>query len=205
MGRSEKTARCKACWNWPDLPYVGAGVLASAVSMDKEVTKRLCAERGLPVAEFMVVTRGDYDLDDICARSAVPDVRQAGEPGSSVGISKAKTCEELERRAEVRRGIRPQNPGGARHRRGANSNAPCWAIDDPVAAVPCEILPSREFYDYEDKYMLDTSETVLPGRSDAGADARNAASGGRVLPGGALRGHGARRLSARDAPPANSL
>src|SRR6201987_675459 len=50
------------------LPYVGAGVLGSAVAMDKEVTKRLLRERGLPVAEFVVLARGEYDLDDVCSR-----------------------------------------------------------------------------------------------------------------------------------------
>src|SRR6266851_2522069 len=50
-----------------DLPYVGAGVLGSAVAMDKEVMKRLLRERGLPVVEYLVVTRGSYDLDDICS------------------------------------------------------------------------------------------------------------------------------------------
>src|ERR1700688_5017929 len=48
-----------------DLPYVGAGVMASSVAMDKEVTKRLLRERGLPVAEFVVLTRGAYNLEDI--------------------------------------------------------------------------------------------------------------------------------------------
>src|SRR5712664_2513078 len=50
------------------LPYVGAGVLGSAVAMDKEVSKRLLAERGLPVAEYLVLARGSYDVNDICSR-----------------------------------------------------------------------------------------------------------------------------------------
>src|ERR1700726_265280 len=49
-------------------PYVGAGVLASSVSMDKEVMKRLCVERGLPVVDYMVVTRGRYHPQEICLR-----------------------------------------------------------------------------------------------------------------------------------------
>ena len=53
--------------------------------------------------------------------------------------------------------------------------------DKPMAAVPCEILPSREFYDYEDKYLLDQAQTVVPGRSDAGADRGDAAAGRRRL------------------------
>src|SRR6185436_14646416 len=78
-----------------DLPYVGAGVLASAVSMDKEFTKRLLQERGLPVAEFVVVPRGSYDLDAMCARLPFPMFVKPANLGSSVGISKANTREEL--------------------------------------------------------------------------------------------------------------
>src|ERR1700744_684499 len=48
------------------IPYVGAGVLASSVSMDKDVQKRLCKERGLPVVEHLVVTRGNFKPEDIC-------------------------------------------------------------------------------------------------------------------------------------------
>ena len=59
--------------------------------------------------------------------------------------------------------------------------------DDPLAAIPCEILPSREFYDYEDKYILDTSQDGSARRLDAGADARSAAAGCRMLQGGGLR------------------
>src|SRR5437870_12289686 len=54
------------------LPFVGAGVLASAVSMDKEVTKRLLIERGLPVAEYFTVFRGRYSTREICSRLPFP-------------------------------------------------------------------------------------------------------------------------------------
>jgi len=143
------------------LPYVGAGVLGSAVAMDKEVTKRLLRERGLPVAEFVVLARGEYDLDDICSRLPFPMFVKPANLGSSVGISKVKTREELARGLEfagefdrkilVERGI-------------AGREFECSVLgnQDPIAAVPCEILPSREFYDYEDKYLLGTSKTVLP-------------------------------------------
>jgi len=143
------------------LPYVGAGVLGSAVAMDKEVTKRLLRERGLPVAEFVVLARGEYDLDDICSRLPFPMFVKPANLGSSVGISKVKTREDLARGLEfagefdrkilVERGI-------------AGREFECSVLgnQDPVAAVPCEILPSREFYDYEDKYLLGTSKTVLP-------------------------------------------
>jgi D-alanine-D-alanine ligase len=143
------------------LPYVGAGVLGSAVAMDKEVTKRLLRERGLPVAEFVVLARGEYDLDDICSRLPFPMFVKPANLGSSVGISKVKTRDELARALEfagefdrkilVERGI-------------AGREFECSVLgnNNPVAAVPCEILPSREFYDYEDKYLLDLAGTKVP-------------------------------------------
>ena len=69
---SAKMARCRGLLELADLPYVGAGVLASAVSMDKEVTKRLLSERGLPVVEYLTVSRNDYNVEDICGRLPFP-------------------------------------------------------------------------------------------------------------------------------------
>ncbi|MEQ1946353.1 MAG: D-alanine--D-alanine ligase family protein [Bryobacteraceae bacterium] len=144
-----------------NLPYVGAGVLASAVSMDKEVMKRVCIERGLPVADYIVVHRGVYNVDEICSSLPFPMFVKPANLGSSVGISKAKTREELatalefaakfDRKVIVERGI-------------AGREFECSVLGnrDPKAAIPCEILPSKEFYDYEDKYLLGTSKAVLP-------------------------------------------
>jgi D-alanine-D-alanine ligase len=144
------------------LPYVGAGVLGSAVAMDKEVTKRLLQERGLPVAEFMVLSRrDDHNLEDICARLPFPMFVKPANLGSSVGISKVKTREELaralayagefDRKILVERGIT-----------GREFECSVLGNHNPVAAIPCEILPSREFYDYEDKYILGASKSILP-------------------------------------------
>src|SRR5580700_8650234 len=77
------------------LPYVGAGVLASSVAMDKDVMKRLCKERGIPVVEHLVVTRSQYQVENICSRFPFPIFVKPANLGSSVGISKAKSCEEL--------------------------------------------------------------------------------------------------------------
>src|SRR5712691_10526362 len=97
------------------LPYVGAGVLASAVSMDKEVTKRLLVERGLPVGDYVVVTRERLCENEICARLPFPMFVKPVNLGSSVGISKVETREQLraalalaaeyDRRVIVERGI----------------------------------------------------------------------------------------------------
>jgi len=143
------------------VPYVGAGVLGSAVAMDKEVTKRLLQERGLPVAEFVVLSRREYNLDELCARLPFPMFVKPANLGSSVGISKVKTREELvralayagefDRKILVERGIT-----------GREFECSVLGNHNPVAAVPCEILPSLEFYDYEDKYLLNKAQTVVP-------------------------------------------
>ena len=140
-----------------DLPYVGAGVLASSLSMDKEMMKRVAAARGLPVVEYFVVPCSgawSFDLD-------FPKFVKPANLGSSVGISKVRNEEELvaaielassyDRKVIVERGIV-----------GREFECAVLGNNDPVAAVPCEILPSREFYDYEDKYLLDQAQTVIP-------------------------------------------
>jgi len=139
------------------LPYVGAGVLASAVSMDKEVTKRLLIERGLPVAEYFTVTRGHHNSVNL----PFPLFVKPANLGSSVGISKVKSCSELpaalelagqyDRKILVERGIT-----------GREFECSVLGSEQPLAAVPCEVIPSREFYDYEDKYLLDAAKLIVP-------------------------------------------
>ena len=140
-----------------DLPYVGAGVLASAVSMDKEVTKRLLAERGLPVTEYFTVVRGQRGHSTF----PFPLFVKPANLGSSVGISKVKNCTELEaglelasqydRKILVERGIA-----------GREFECSVLGSEQPVSAVPCEVIPSRDFYDYEDKYLLDAAKLIVP-------------------------------------------
>jgi D-alanine-D-alanine ligase len=145
-----------------DLAYVGAGVLASSVSMDKEVMKRLAKERGLPVVDYQVLSSKDLtDIEGICAKFTFPVFVKPANLGSSVGISKVQTCLELkaalefaasyDRKVIVERGII-----------GREFECSVLGNDDPIAAVPCEILPSKDFYDYDDKYVLETAQTVIP-------------------------------------------
>jgi D-alanine-D-alanine ligase len=143
------------------LPYVGCGVLASAVSMDKDVFKRLMVERGLPVGDYFVVHRGRYKIAEIRGRLPYPVFVKPANLGSSVGISKvsdpARLEEALEHAAQfdnkvvVERGIM-----------GREFECSVMGNESPEAAIPCEILPSREFYDYEDKYLLGEAKTILP-------------------------------------------
>jgi D-alanine-D-alanine ligase len=142
-----------------DLPYVGAGVMASAISMDKEMMKRVCHERGLPIVEYVTLHR------DVCDPGELPfDFPVFVKPanlGSSVGISKAhnqeelivalRTAAEFDRKILVERGIL-----------GREFECSVLGNEHPRAATPCEILPSKEFYDYEDKYLLNQARTELP-------------------------------------------
>ncbi len=144
-----------------DLPYVGAAVLASAVSMDKEMMKRVCIERGLPVVEYVTVSRDRLDAEAVQKRLPFPVFVKPANLGSSVGISKAHNRAELEpalrlaaefdRKIIVERGIE-----------GRELECAVLGNDDATASLPCEILPSKEFYDYEDKYLLDRAQFRLP-------------------------------------------
>src|SRR5580658_9189081 len=144
-----------------DLPYVGSNVLASAASMDKDVMKRLCRDRGLPIVEYLVTTRAEIEADAVKCEFPFPMFVKPANLGSSVGISKAHDCAELktalalaaqyDRKILVERGIE-----------GREFECAVLGNDHPEASMPCEILPSREFYDYEDKYQLNLAKTVLP-------------------------------------------
>jgi len=144
-----------------DLPYVGAGVMASSVSMDKEMMKRVCMERMLPVVDYAIVTRDRQDLEEIQKKLPFPLFVKPANLGSSVGISKVRSCEELkaavataaeyDRKIIVERGII-----------GRELECAVLGNENPVASLPCEILPSRDFYDYEDKYLLDKAQTKVP-------------------------------------------
>src|SRR5271163_3662202 len=78
-----------------DLPYVGAGVLASSVSMDKAVMKRLCQAVGLPIVDYVVLEKGHWSPDDVALPFEFPVFVKPANLGSSVGITKAKTKGEL--------------------------------------------------------------------------------------------------------------
>jgi D-alanine-D-alanine ligase len=144
-----------------DLPYVGAGVMASAVSMDKEMMKRVCKERLLPIVDYVTLPRGCAHVVESSAKLQFPVFVKPANLGSSVGISKAHDAAELEtafRTAEqfdykviIERGIE-----------GRELECSVLGNESPIASLPCEILPSREFYDYEDKYLLGQAQTNVP-------------------------------------------
>lgn len=144
-----------------DLPYVGPGVLASAAAMDKEVTKRLCLQAGLPVVDYAIVRGGAFDITAIEQRLGYPMFVKPANLGSSVGISKAKDHKAL---IAAIRDAAQYDSKVIVERAIVGQEIECSVLGGelPRASTPCEVLPSRDFYDYEDKYLLDKTEFRLP-------------------------------------------
>jgi D-alanine-D-alanine ligase len=150
-----------------DLPYVGAGVLASAVAMDKAVCKDILRANGIAVVDWLVAGRAEIDQDsENVARRAetqfgYPIFTKPANLGSSVGVVKAHRRAELlaalkesaryDRRVLVEQGINARE-----------IEVSVLGNETPAASVPGEVVPSREFYDYEAKYLDDASGLLIP-------------------------------------------
>lgn len=159
------------------VPYVGAGVAASAVGMDKAFMKMAFQHAGLPVLDYVVFTEVQWAADAVGLRDRVG--RELGYPcfvkpanlGSSVGISRVAARDQLDGAVEE----------ALRHDRKViveRAAQDCREVevsvlgnDDPQASIPGEIVPANDFYDYEAKYLSDESELIIPARiSEAAAE-----------------------------------
>ena len=162
------------------IAYVGSGVLGSAAGMDKDVMKRLFAQAGLPIVKHVTLLRAEWEKQP---RKAIAQVEAAlkypvfvkpANLGSSVGISKAHDREELgpaltlaakyDRKLVVEQGV-----GGMIRRGGPAAKARELEVgvlgnDSPKASVVGEIVPVKEFYDYEAKYLSEGSVAVIPAK-----------------------------------------
>src|SRR5262249_30708503 len=146
-----------------DLPYVGAGVLGSAVGMDKDVMKRLLREAGLPIGDYW--TLRSRDIPEFVQKHSgdlpYPVFGKPANLGPSVGISKVKdssglaaalkAASEFDRKLVVEKGIDARE-----------IEISVLGNDDLEASIPGEIIPSREFYDYTAKYIADDSRLLIP-------------------------------------------
>jgi D-alanine-D-alanine ligase len=149
------------------LAYVGNGVLASAAGMDKAVAKILFAGCGLPVCAWLGFGRVEWerDRDGVLRQIAalgLPVFVKPANLGSSVGISKVKTHAELLPAIELALHFDRKVVVEAAVPRAREIECAVLGNDDPQTSVPGEVLPSREFYDYEAKYLDDGSRTVIP-------------------------------------------
>jgi len=149
------------------LPYVGAGVLASAVGMDKDVQKRLFAHEGLPVVPFVAVHRSEWERDRakvlrlIKKKFRFPVFVKPATLGSSLGMTRVKSAHQLpaalDLAAEFALKIMVERCVTARE-----IEVSVLGNDDVRASVPGEILPHREFYDYTAKYLEEGTRLVIP-------------------------------------------
>jgi D-alanine-D-alanine ligase len=149
------------------LPYVGAGVLGSAVGMDKDVQKRLFRDAGLPVAEFEAISRATWEnsrpdvLKSFERKFTFPLFVKPAALGSSVGMTKVHGIKELpaalDLAAEFGQKIIVERGLDARE-----IELAVLGNDSPRASIPGEIVPHREFYDYAAKYLEDGTKLVIP-------------------------------------------
>ncbi|MGA2907150.1 MAG: D-alanine--D-alanine ligase family protein [Terracidiphilus sp.] len=176
------------------IAYVGSGVLGSAAGMDKDTMKRLFAQAGLPIVKLVTLLRADWEKSPRKAISAVekalkyPVFVKPANLGSSVGISKAHDRAELgpalelaakyDRKLIVEQGVGGKSPqrggpiagdSGKAARGGHATRAREFEVavlgnDNPKASVVGEIIPSKEFYDYEAKYLSEGSVPVIPAK-----------------------------------------
>jgi D-alanine-D-alanine ligase len=149
------------------IPYVGAGVLGSAVGMDKGTMKRVFAAHGLPVVPYVLITRAEWERDPAAVQRKVeveltyPVFAKPANMGSSVGVSKIHGSEEfrgaLDWAARFDRRLLVEQGVDARE-------VECAVLgnDDPQASVAGEIVPGNEFYDYKAKYVDDNSGLIIP-------------------------------------------
>jgi D-alanine-D-alanine ligase len=147
-----------------DVPYVGSGVVGSAVAMDKVVMKRVFAAAGLPVAEWRVLRDG-HDArafsEQVEVELGYPCFVKPANMGSSVGVSKAR--DRLELTAAIELALRFDEWAIVEEAIvGREIEVGILGDDPPEASVPAEIVPGDEFYSYADKYETDAAELLVP-------------------------------------------
>ena len=155
-----------------DIPYVGAGVMASAVGMDKAAMKDLFRSHDLPTPKYIVIKRHDWETQPdrvvalIGTEIGYPCFVKPANMGSSVGVHKVHAVEELplalnDAAAYDRKLLIEVAVPEARE-------IECSVLgnDEPIASVPGEIVPGHEFYDYVAKYVDDSSDLLIPAPID---------------------------------------
>jgi len=151
------------------LPYVGAGVLASSVGMDKDVQKRLFEQAGLPVAEFLAIPRAAWEKSRAKVLRAVerkfrfPLFVKPATLGSSVGMTKVHARAELPAALDLAAEF-AQKIIVERAILGRELEVSVLGNEDPQASVPGEVIPHREFYDYAAKYLEEGTQLIIPAK-----------------------------------------
>ncbi len=157
-----------------DIAYVGAGVLGSSAGMDKDIMKSLFRAAGLPIVKHVTVLRGQFEREPRKVQKQVetklkyPVFVKPANLGSSVGISKAHDRKNLgpaiAEAARFDRKIVIEEGVGGKKNKARELEVAVLGNDDPKASIAGEIVPCKEFYDYDAKYLVEGSEAVIPAR-----------------------------------------
>ena len=157
-----------------DIAYVGAGVLGSAAGMDKDIMKSLFIAAGIPIVKHVTILRSAWENESKKGQKLVesklryPVFVKPANLGSSVGISKANNRKELgpaiEEAARFDRKIVIEQGVGGKKSKAREIECSVLGNDDPVASIPGEIVPVKEFYDYNAKYLDEGSELIIPAK-----------------------------------------
>src|SRR6478736_4058362 len=156
-----------------DIPYVGAGVLGSAAGMDKDIMKSLFIASGIPIVRHVTILRSEWEKDSKKVERAVAKLKypvfvKPANLGSSVGISKAHNKKELgpaiEEAARFDRKIVIEQGVGGNKDKAREIECSVLGNDEPVASIPGEIVPVKEFYDYNAKYLDEGSQLIIPAK-----------------------------------------
>jgi D-alanine-D-alanine ligase len=157
-----------------DIAYVGAGVLGSAAGMDKDIMKSLFIAAGIPIVKHVTILRGAWKKEPkkvhklVESKLKYPVFVKPANLGSSVGISKAHDRKELgpaiEEAAKFDRKIVIEQGVGGKKEKAREIECSVLGNDEPVASLPGEIVPGKEFYDYTAKYLDEGSQLIIPAK-----------------------------------------
>jgi D-alanine-D-alanine ligase len=157
-----------------DIAYVGAGVLGSAAGMDKDIMKSLFIAAGIPIVKHVTILRSGWQREPRKAERLVesklryPVFVKPANLGSSVGISKVHNRKELgpaiAEAAKFDRKIVIEQGVGGKRKKAREIECSVLGNDEPVASIPGEIVPVKEFYDYDAKYLDEGSELIIPAK-----------------------------------------
>jgi D-alanine-D-alanine ligase len=151
------------------LPFVGSGVLGSAVGMDKDMQKRLFLQAKLPVGDFLAIPRAEWEksrgkvLNAIRKKFRFPVFVKPATLGSSVGMTKAHDAKELAAAMDLAAEF-AQKILVEKAIRGREIEVSVLGNEDPKASIPGEIVPHREFYDYAAKYLEEGTRLLIPAK-----------------------------------------
>ena len=157
-----------------DIPYVGAGVLGSAAGMDKDIMKSLFIAAGIPIVKHVTILRSAWERDSkkieklVSSKLKYPVFVKPANLGSSLGISKAHDRHELdsaiEEAARFDRKIVIEEGVGGKKENAREIECSVLGNDEAQASIPGEIVPIKEFYDYNAKYLDEGSKLIIPAK-----------------------------------------